>query len=110
MTAEPRPAQKPAADVPVEQKHPPEAVEPGVEPLEPRSTRTSATRQRIRRRTGSGDHALDEKIAALVRESPYPIADDDLLTQSIETLFRMAKTANRGDTRRKMSAACSGVV
>jgi hypothetical protein len=31
----------------------------GVEPLEPMSTRTSPTRQRMRRRTGSGDRALD---------------------------------------------------
>jgi len=80
-------------------KHPPETLAPGIEPLEPRSTRTAPTRQRIRRRTGSGDRELDERIAQLVRDAPFPIADDDLLGQSIESLFRMARTANRGEMK-----------
>jgi uncharacterized protein (TIGR00730 family) len=76
-----------------------EAIAPGVEPLEPRSTRTSPTRQRIRRRTGSGDRALDAAIAELVEQAPFPIADGDLLAQGIETLFRMARSANRGEMK-----------
>jgi uncharacterized protein (TIGR00730 family) len=75
---------------------PSEAVTP-VEPLEPRSTRTSPTRQRMRRRIGSGDRALDEKIAALVAEAG--VTDADLLAAGIETLFRAARTANRGEMK-----------
>jgi uncharacterized protein (TIGR00730 family) len=76
-----------------------EAVAPGIEPLEPRSTRTSPSRQRIRRRTGSGDRELDARIAALVDDAPFDVADPDLLAQGIETLFRMSRTANRGEMK-----------
>jgi uncharacterized protein (TIGR00730 family) len=75
---------------------PSDAVTP-VEPLEPRSTRTSPTRQRMRRRTGSGDRALDEKIAQLV--SGAGVADPDLLAAAVETLFRAARTVNRGEMK-----------
>ena len=74
-------------------------IVPGIEPLEPRSTRTSPTRQRMRRRTGAGDHALDEKIRALVEEAPFDVADPDLLQQAVETMFRTARTANRGEMK-----------
>ena len=40
---------------PMQEKHETERTPIGVEPLEPASVRTSPTRQRIRRRTGSGD-------------------------------------------------------
>ncbi len=74
-------------------------IVPGIEPLEPRSTRTSPTRQRMRRRTGAGDRALDEKIRALVEEAPFDVADPDLLQQAVETMFRTARTANRGEMK-----------
>jgi uncharacterized protein (TIGR00730 family) len=74
-------------------------VVPGIEPLEPLSTRTSRTRQRMRRRTGTGDRALDEKIRMLVEEAPFPVADGDLLQQAVETMFRTARTANRGEMK-----------
>ena len=74
-----------------------EAPPTGVEPLEPRSVRTSPTRQRLRRRSGSGDRALDEKIRALVAESAP--ADADLLEDIVATAFRMARTANRGEMK-----------
>jgi uncharacterized protein (TIGR00730 family) len=74
-------------------------VVPGIEPLEPLSTRTSQTRQRMRRRTGTGDRALDEKIRMLVEEAPFPIVDGDLLQQAVETMFRTARTANRGEMK-----------
>ena len=70
---------------------------PGVEPLEPRSVRTSPTRQRLRRRTGSGDRALDDQIRALV--AGVDAGDADLLEDIVETAFRMARTANRGEMK-----------
>ena len=74
-----------------------EAPPTGVEPLEPRSVRTSPTRQRLRRRSGSGDRAIDEKIRALVVESAP--ADADLLEDIVATAFRLARTANRGEMK-----------
>ena len=71
----------------------------GVEPLEPLSTRTSPTRQRMRRRTGSGDRELDERIRQLVESAGFDVADGDLLQQGVETLFRMSRTANRGEMK-----------
>jgi len=68
-----------------------------VEPLEPKSVRTSPTRQRMRRRTGSGDRALDEQIRALVETAG--VSDPDLLEDIVETSFRMARTANRGEMK-----------
>ena len=59
--------------------------------------RTSPTRQRMRRRTGSGDRAIDEKIRALVTDPPP--ADADLLEDIVETAFRIARTANRGEMK-----------
>jgi uncharacterized protein (TIGR00730 family) len=70
---------------------------PGVEPLEPRSVRTSPTRQRLRRRTGSGDRALDEKISELV--ASVDAVDADLLEDIVETAFRLGRTANRGEMK-----------
>ena len=70
---------------------------PGVEPLEPRSVRTSPTRQRIRRRTGSGDRDIDARIRALLAE--VEVADEDLLQDILETVFRMARGANRGEMK-----------
>jgi uncharacterized protein (TIGR00730 family) len=69
----------------------------GVEPLEPMSTRTSPTRQRMRRRTGSGDRQLDEQIRQLVESAD--VEDADLLEQAIATLFRAGRTANRGEMK-----------
>ncbi len=74
-------------------------VIPGIEPLEPRSTRTSPTRQRLRRRTGTGDRALDEQVRKLVEDAPFDVADPDLLEQAVETMFRMSRTANRGEMK-----------
>ncbi len=68
-----------------------------VEPLEPLSRRTNATRQRLRRRTGSGDRDLDQKIADLV--ATVDVADADLLQQGVETLFRMSTVANRAEMK-----------
>lgn len=73
-----------------------DAVTP-VEPLESLSQRTSPTRQRMRRRTGSGDRTLDAKIAELV--ASVNAADADLLAQAVETMFRMARTANRAEMK-----------
>jgi uncharacterized protein (TIGR00730 family) len=73
-----------------------QAVTP-VEPLEPRSIRTSPTRQRMRKRTGSGDRALDQQIADLV--ATVDVANADLLQQGVETLFRMATVANRAEMK-----------
>jgi len=70
---------------------------PGIEPLEPTSRRTTPTRQRMRRRSGSGDRVLDERIRQLVSEAS--IADSDLLEDIIETAFRMGRTANRGELK-----------
>ncbi len=70
---------------------------PGVEPLEPASRRTTPSRQRMRRRIGSGDRALDEKIRALVES--VAAADGDLLDDIVETAFRMARAANRGEMK-----------
>jgi len=69
----------------------------GVEPLEPRSVRTSPTRQRLRRRTGSGDRQLDEKIRDLI--SSVEVDDADLLEDIVETAFRVARGANRGEMK-----------
>ncbi len=70
---------------------------PGIEPLEPASRRLTPTRQRMRRRTGSGDRALDAQIHALVESAGA--ADADLLEDIVETAFRMAKGANRGEMK-----------
>jgi hypothetical protein len=53
----------------------------------------------MRRRTGTGDRALDEKIRMLVEEAPFPVADPDLLQQAVETMFRTARSANRGEMK-----------
>ena len=79
------------------EKHETERQVVGVEPLEPASVRTSATRQRIRRRAGSGDVALDAKIAQLLAGVDVPNAD--LLQDTLETAFRIARTANRGEMK-----------
>lgn len=73
-----------------------QAVTP-VEPLEPLSTRTSPSRQRMRRRTGSGDRQLDEQIRALVET--VDVVDPDLLQATVETVFRMSRGANRGEMK-----------
>lgn len=51
----------------------------------------------MRRRTGSGDRALDEKIRALVES--VEADDPDLLGDIVETAFRMGRTANRGEMK-----------
>ncbi|MHB8377918.1 MAG: LOG family protein [Dehalococcoidia bacterium] len=84
----------------MDQKDETEATPPavtGIEPLEPKSRRLTATRQRMRRRTGSGERALDEQIRALVESAGA--ADPDLLEDIVETAFRMARTANRGEMK-----------
>ena len=82
---------------PTQDKPHTEELVSGVEPLEPRSVRTSPSRQRIRRRTGSGDRIVDEKIRALLAD--IEVADCDLLQDVLETAFRMARTANRGEMK-----------
>ncbi len=75
-------------------------VEPGidgVEPLEPASRRMTPTRQRLRRRRGSGDPALDERIRSLVESVEAENAD--LVEDIIQTAFRTARTANRGEMK-----------
>jgi uncharacterized protein (TIGR00730 family) len=78
-------------------KQPPEAVVQGVEPLEPISVRRSPTRQRVRRRAGSGDPAIDDAIATLLETVDAP--NEDLLRDTLETVFRIARTANRGEVK-----------
>src|SRR5205823_3940712 len=51
----------------------------------------------MRRRTGSGDRQLDERIRELVET--VDVADRDLLEDIVETSFRMARTANRGELK-----------
>lgn len=82
---------------PTQEKHPPEKVVQGVEPLEPVSVRRSPSRQRVRRRAGSGDAAIDAAIAALLAEIEVP--NEDLLQDTLETVFRIARTANRGEVK-----------
>jgi len=72
-------------------------VLPGVEPLEPRSVRTSPARRRVRRRTGSGDPAIDEQIRALLDAVEVP--DEDLLEDLLYTAFRMARSSNRAEMK-----------
>ena len=79
------------------EKHETERQVAGVEPLEPASVRTSPTRQRIRRRAGSGDATIDAKIAELMSAVDVPNAD--LLQDTLETAFRIARTANRGEVK-----------
>ena len=80
-----------------QEKHETERTPLGVEPLEPASVRTSPTRQRIRRRTGSGDAAIDAKIAELL--GGVDVEQADLLQDTLETAFRIARTANRGEMK-----------
>ena len=76
-----------------------ERLVPGVEPLEPQSVRTSAVRQRSRRRTGSGDPVIDQKIRAFLDDTAIDVANEDRLQDILETAFRMARTANRGEMK-----------
>jgi uncharacterized protein (TIGR00730 family) len=75
----------------------PDAVVPGVEPLEPISVRRSPTRQPMRRRRGSGDPAIDDRIRELL--DSVEVADEDLLQDILETSFRMARASNRGEMK-----------
>jgi uncharacterized protein (TIGR00730 family) len=70
---------------------------PDIEPLEPASRRLTPSRQRMRRRTGSGDRELDARIRALVES--VGATDADLLEDIIETAFRMSRAANRGEMK-----------
>jgi len=72
-------------------------VLPGVEPLEPRSVRTSPARRRARRRTGSGDAAVDERLRALLDDVEVP--NEDLLEDLLYTAFRMARSSNRAEMK-----------
>jgi uncharacterized protein (TIGR00730 family) len=79
-----------------ETKHEPGELLLGVEPLEPRSVQTSSPR-RIRRRAGSGDPAIDERIHALAELADA--GERELLEDIIQTSFRMARGANRGEMK-----------
>ena len=80
-----------------QEKHETARLVTGVEPLEPSSVRTSPTRQRIRRRAGSGDAAIDGKIAELLAQ--VEVENADLLQDTLETVFRIARTSNRGEMK-----------
>jgi uncharacterized protein (TIGR00730 family) len=82
---------------PIQEKRETERLVPGVEPLEPASVRTSPSRQRIRRRVGSGDATIDAKIAELL--ASVEVEHADLLQDTLETAFRIARTANRGEMK-----------
>jgi uncharacterized protein (TIGR00730 family) len=82
---------------PIQEKHETERLVAGVEPLEPASVRTSRTRQRVRRRAGSGDRSIDAKIEELV--AGVEVEHADLLQDTLETAFRIARTANRGEMK-----------
>ncbi|HXK34425.1 MAG TPA: TIGR00730 family Rossman fold protein [Dehalococcoidia bacterium] len=71
----------------------------GVEPLEPRSVRTSPARQRIRRRAGSGDPYIDRKIRELLDDPKIQVGNEDRLEDILQSAFRMARTANRGEMK-----------
>jgi uncharacterized protein (TIGR00730 family) len=51
----------------------------------------------MRRRTGSGDRALDDRIRALIETAK--VENGDLLEDLVETAFRMARGANRGEMK-----------
>ncbi len=76
-----------------------EKLVPGMDPLEPQSVRTSPARQRSRRRTGSGDPAIDQKIREFLDDPAIEVANEDRLQDILETAFRMARTANRGEIK-----------
>jgi len=76
-----------------------ERLVPGVEPLEPASVRTSPVRQRSRRRTGSGDPVIDQKIRDFLDDPAIVVENEDRLQDILETAFRMARTANRGEMK-----------
>ena len=76
-----------------------ERLVPGVEPLEPASVRTSKVRQRSRRRTGSGDPVIDQKIREFLDDPAIEVENEDRLQDILETAFRMARTANRGEMK-----------
>jgi uncharacterized protein (TIGR00730 family) len=86
-----------AMDHKLKQKPQTEKTVPGVEPLEPQSVRTSPTRQRVRRRTGSGDPVIDAKIRTLLDEIELP--NEDRIEDVLQTTFRLARTANRGELK-----------
>src|SRR5262245_56974858 len=72
---------------------------PGPDPLEPVSVRTSPARQPSRRRAGSGDKAIDHKIRDLLADPAVAVPNEDLVEDILETVFRMARTANRGEMK-----------
>ena len=82
---------------PTDEKHQTDKLAPGVEPLEPISVRRSAPRQRVRRRAGSGDATIDAAITAMLADVDVP--NEDLLQDTLETVFRIARTANRGEVK-----------
>jgi uncharacterized protein (TIGR00730 family) len=69
----------------------------GLEPLEPRSRRLAPTRRRLRRRAGSGDRVLDQRIRALVEAAA--VAPPELVEDVVMTAFRLARDANRGELK-----------
>jgi|CXWL01.1.fsa_nt_gi uncharacterized protein (TIGR00730 family) len=83
----------------IQKKQTTEKLVPGVDPLEPRSVRTSPARQRSRRRTGSGDPAIDQKIRDFLDDPAIQVENEDRLQDILETAFRMARTANRGEIK-----------
>src|SRR5438105_5126801 len=70
---------------------------PGIEPLEPQSIRTRPSRQRMRRRTGSGDRQLDERIRELVET--VDVADRDLLEEIGQTVTTPGPTMGRSSLK-----------
>jgi uncharacterized protein (TIGR00730 family) len=74
-----------------------EAPAAGLEPLEPESRRVTPTRERLRRRSGSGNPEIDARIRALVEAAG--VAEPSLLEDIVETAFRMARSANRGEMK-----------
>lgn len=87
----------PTVDTP--RKSETERLVQGVEPLEPQSVRTSTVRQRSRRRTGSGDATIDQKIREFLDDPAIDVANEDRLQDILETAFRMARTTNRGEMK-----------
>lgn len=85
--------------MPTPSKQPTGRVVQGVEPLEPQSVRTSTVRQRSRRRTGSGDPIIDRKIRDFLNDPAIEVDNEDRLQDIMETAFRMARTANRGEMK-----------
>ena len=60
---------------------------------------SAGLRQRSRRRTGSGDPVIDQKIREFLDDPAIQVENEDRLQDILETAFRMARTANRGEMK-----------